>query len=286
VANARNKNVDTTHLSWESTADRLIFHRDTQAHFLRWSHVLKHLQNSKNRGKSKILELGCGKELPLPRLLYSNRCVPSAYCGVDYRKNLDQPDMLKKVIADGKYNFKTIAGQDAATVTLEQIGFTPDVIVSFECLEHVEPAHIRRILKHARSLLSDDGVFFMSTPCWDPSVGAADNHVSEVTFEAMSALLQDVGFVVKNVWGTFASIKDYEDALIREYGDAGRLMFNKLRDYYDTNILANIFAPLFPQYSRNALWELEKADKIRKPQLTAIDGQWTSSDKWEELAHD
>jgi len=288
MANASGRKVDTTHLSWEQTAERLIFHRDTQAHFMRWSHVLKYLQNSKHRGEARVLELGCGKELPLPRLLYSNKCVPKAYCGVDYRKNLDRPEMLAKVIESGKFNFKLLPSQDAATVSKEQIGFTPDVIVSFECIEHVEPLHARNILLNARYLLATGGVMFLSTPCYDANVGAADNHVSEITYQALGSLLEDLGFTIDGVWGTFASIRDYETALAKQYGKAGTDIFNKLREYYDTNILANVFAPLFPEHSRNALWQLSYDPQTsldrRYPPLADVKGPWTSSAAWATLA--
>lgn len=289
MPNAHGRAVDTTHLSWEATAERLIFHRDTQAHFLRWSHVLKYLQ--KHRGALHILELGCGKEMPLARMLYSNRSLPASYTGVDYRRMV-VPDMLTKVVADGKFNLTLLDQTDAATVN-DPEGGRWDVLVSFECIEHVEPGHTRTILSNALNLLQPDGVFFLSTPCFDPAVGAADNHVSEPTYEALGALIEDLGWVIEGHWGTFASIKDYEPHITKRYGEDVHNAFRLLREYYDTNILANVFAPLFPDKSRNCLWQLRHPDNSRWfgkapparqfPPLETVDGPWTSSEKWQDL---
>ena len=43
-------------------------------------------------------------------------------------------------------------------------------------------------------------------------------------------------------------------------------MFNALKDYYDSNLIANIMAPMFPDASRNTLWVLKrKPGDIKAP---------------------
>ena len=32
-------------------------------------------------------------------------------------------------------------------------------------------------------------------------------------------------------------------------------MYEKLNEYYDSNLLSNLMAPFFPEYSRNVLWK-------------------------------
>ena len=34
-------------------------------------------------------------------------------------------------------------------------------------------------------------------------------------------------------------------------------VFDRLRDYYDSNYLATIFAPLYPHRARNVLWRVK-----------------------------
>ena len=43
--------------------------------------------------------------------------------------------------------------------------------------------------------------------------------------------------------------------------DNEREMFDRLNEYYDSNLVSNIMAPLFPKYSRNCLWVLKKKSK-------------------------
>ena len=141
--------------------------------------------------------------------------------------------------------------------------------------------HCRRLLANFGALLEPEGTLFLSTPCYDADVGAAANHVNEMTYLAFGALLEDIGWQIKGHWGTFASMRDYKDELPQEE----KKVFDKMRDYYDSNYLATIFAPLYPQYSRNCLWELTwKPGASRQfPDLRDVEGRWGSSEKWREL---
>ena len=57
-------------------------------------------------------------------------------------------------------------------------------------------------------------------------------------------------------FGTFASIRDYKPLM----NDWQTKMFEALKEYYDSNILSNIMAPLFPAKSRNTLWILKRKE--------------------------
>jgi hypothetical protein len=159
----------------------------------------------------------------------------------------------------------------------------PNTITCFEVLEHVAPEHSRRMLNKIFELLEPEGTAFVSTPCWDPDVGAANNHINEMTYEALGGMIEDVGFAIEGVWGTFASIKDYKD----ELGEH-KNTFDQLRLYYDTNYLATIFAPLFPHRSRNCIWQLRKNPNNetwnrRFQSLRDVDTRWSSSEDWRQL---
>ena len=125
----------------------------------------------------------------------------------------------------------------------------------------------------------------MSTPNWDPRVGAAANHVNEMKHEALGAMLQSCGWYVRKVYGTFASIRDYKDKLFETY-PGSETVFNKLREYYDVNMLAVIFAPLFPAEARNCLWILEKYHGQEQHVYELFPwpaGPWSSSELWEDM---
>jgi hypothetical protein len=142
--------------------------------------------------------------------------------------------------------------------------------------------------------LDKAGTAYISTPCFNGS--AAENHINEMTYQALGGLLEDLGFAILEHYGTFASISDYQKQLMDDSGHGSYTAegvltafgaFNELRSYYDTNVLATIFAPLYPQFSRNVLWVLSNSvpeGYVRKFQpLKKAAKPWSSSEQWETL---
>ena len=289
MANERGKSIDKTHLSIDTAEERGFIHRDYIAHCLRWSHVIKWLNIKQRYKRARILDVGCGKEVPMAKTLYSSRYIPEKYVGVDVNK-LDYPAMFTST---NKFPLTLFDETDFGVyesqreVSKEFAPHGPNVIVSFEVLEHVEPEHSVRLLVAMYQTLAtyaDDGfvpTVFISTPCWDPHVGAAANHVNEVKYQVLGSVLEELGFTVKNVYGTFASQKDIEPKMFHEKPSVESL-YEELKAYYDSNYIATIFAPLFPEVSRNCLWELTaEPTAFRKfPPLAEIPGPWSSSEKW------
>lgn len=277
MANVRGKAIDNTHLSIDQAEARGFLHRDYIAHCLRWSHVCRHLNSKQLYKTADILDIGCGKEVPLAKLMYSSRLIPEtgSYTGIDVNK-LSVPDMFHT----GKFDIELIGQTDVCEHDFG--GSTFRVITCFEVMEHVEPEHTLRMLKTIESLLEDDGEAFLSTPCYDHFTGAAANHVNEMSYTAFGALIEAAGLNVKASYGTFASIKDYESSLTPEM----HALFSRLRAYYDSNYLATIFAPLFPDKSRNALWHVTKSSQefSWSPQFPSIkelaDKKHSSSNTW------
>jgi hypothetical protein len=116
----------------------------------------------------------------------------------------------------------------------------------------------------------------------------------------MGALVEDLGYNIVGVWGTFASIRDYKSELGNwTYYYKGenkaltcdlRPLFEVMSEYYDTNLLSNFFAPAFPANSRNCLWHLRKKqgdDAAQKRMFSALSmapEPWTSHPDWRDLA--
>jgi 2-polyprenyl-3-methyl-5-hydroxy-6-metoxy-1,4-benzoquinol methylase len=291
---------DKTHLSIDLAEERQLVHRDYIAHCLRWSHTLKLLHKENAYKTAVILDVGCGKEMPLAKALYTNKMSPTLYIGVDINK-MTVPDMLQ----DKKIPIKLFAETDfcaigyfppdqAVPADTPAISSRPDFITSFEVLEHVTPAYCRAMLTHMRNLIKPTGKIVISTPCYNGE--AAQNHINEMTHEALGAMLEDLGFSIDAHYGTFASISDYKNQLgnasVVELEDGEKILtilgaFEKLREYYDSNLLSIIFAPLFPEGSRNCLWELSKnqADGyVRKfPALADVAEPWSQHAKYREL---
>jgi len=278
MANARGKEIDNTHLSIDQAEARGFIHRDYIAHCLRWTHVSKYLHLQARYKTARIIDVGCGKDMPLARMLYTSRLAPEKYLGIEYNK-MDIPDMFK----NSSFKPDLVSGVDFTTVVIEKMMTTFNYSTCFEVLEHVEPIKAIAILDHLPQFLTEDAVSWFSTPCWDEKVGAAANHVNEMTYEAFGSLLEEMGYKILRHWGTFASIKDYKNEL-----NHLQTTFEKLREYYDSNYLATIFAPLFPHKARNVLWETQYVGKLKleerlfKP-INKLEGRLGSSDKWRDL---
>ncbi len=297
----KNRQFDKTYLSIDAAEERHLQHRDLICHSLRHSHTIKHLLKNHLYKESIILDVGCGKEMPQAKMLYVNKLTPALYVGVDMNR-MEIPDMLKgKKIPIRLFTETDICSLGVADVGLEVLDAEgrpnghrrPDLITCFEVFEHVVPSYGRKMLEHARDLMEPSrGTILISTPCWNGS--AAENHISEHLYLAFGAVLEDVGFSIDAHYGTFASIRDYEDTLRKdsETDDPSVVTiheaFARLREYYDSNMLAIIFAPLYPQYSRNCLWRLshsQPAGYERKfPLLKDAPTPWSQHPDWRDLA--
>lgn len=274
------REFDKTHLSIDTAEERVLIHRDYIAHCLRWSHVIKFLYGQRRYQTAKILDIGCGKETPLAKALYANKMSGAAYCGVDLNK-IEMHEMLQKAVDNSKLDVYLKPTTSVLDLTLGNIPFRPNIITNFETFEHMNPAAARRSLEVCYSLLSDDGDMFFSTPNWNGK--AAANHINETTYEGMGWVLQDVGFQIDDCFGTFASIADYKDDL--EY-DGFSTVFERLREYYDTNFLSTIFAPLYAENSRNVLWHCRKSGSQTNWKFEKPTAQFSQHPDWEALIND
>lgn len=281
MSNERGKSVDSTYLSLDTAERRGFIHRDYIAHCLRWSHVIKRMSERKAYERAIVLDVGCGRELPLAKTLYSGRHIVKRFLGVDVGPINDE---AVAIFDSGKFPLDVWENTDVCSIGREDLeGVRPNWVTCFEVLEHVEPLHMLKMLRHIRELMDPDGVAFFSTPCWDLRTCAA-NHVNEMRYEALGAIFEREGWQIRNIHGTFASQTDYMDKL----EPAHRTVWEALRDYYDSNLLACIFAPFYPAYSRNCLWELHPIPTLPggnafRP-IEEVPTPWGSSEHWRDMA--
>tara|TARA_R100000458_G_C8239473_1_gene218944 strand:- start:227 stop:1000 length:774 start_codon:yes stop_codon:yes gene_type:complete len=252
-----NREIDKTHLSIEQAEERGFLHRDYIAHCLRWSHIVKHLGKGQAYKTAKILDIGCGKETPLIKTLYTMRMTPEVYVGVDFNKPTHQEIHDKIYDKMGGGNFELIWNCDASIkYRFANLDFYPTLITCFEVLEHVTPEKVIGILTNIKSVSNSKTDIFISTPCFNGK--AAANHINEMTYEEMKEIFLLEKFELVNHWGTFASQKDIEPVLYETGPNDLTIAYQYLKDYYDSNLLSVLFAPLYPRYSRNCLWHLRK----------------------------
>jgi cyclopropane fatty-acyl-phospholipid synthase-like methyltransferase len=248
------KKYNTTDLDPVTTFERHVFHRDQFAHYLRWTHILKEAKIGET-----IVDFGCGKG-NLLEVFYRNKFKCKKFIGIDIRK---------QTIESAKEKFKPVDWAEFITDDLiypkeDYSKFQADKVCTFEVVEHVGKQNIDSFLKNFKSCGNENAIYYLSTPNYDEKVGAAGNHTYDSGDERGIAIQEfshlelqehlEKHFVIVKKYGTFASIRDYKPLM----NDWQLHMFNSLKEYYDSNLLSNLMAPLFPEQSRNTLWILKQ----------------------------
>jgi 2-polyprenyl-3-methyl-5-hydroxy-6-metoxy-1,4-benzoquinol methylase len=234
-----------TQLDPEAVFERHVYHRDQFAHYLRWTHILKVIAP-----KATVLDVGCGSANML-QVLYHNRHVPDLYMGIDVRKQMIAINVEKYA----HLKWAKFMALDFCQENVRSLG-TFEYITCFEVLEHIGKENAPQFLANLCKQMDKSTHLFVSTPCYN-GIDVADNHVingqvGEFTFDEMKALLKEF-FNIVNVWGTFASQKDYYEHMSK----ADQITFKELSQYYDSNLVSVLFAPLYAEYSRNCIWEVQ-----------------------------
>ncbi len=256
------RNYDTTRLNLDWAEERLILHRDYVAHCFRWSAVVKLLMKGARYKNEILLDVGCGVEMPLPRLMYSNRITDFAYIGVDMNP-LVMHKTIKQAVDNSRVEVQLFGERDAGLITEKELEFMPPTLCTmFEVAEHVQPRILIRLLKNVYKLIAHNADFLCSTPCFDGT--HANNHINEMSYSTFGWVLEQCGFTIQNKYGTFASKAVVKPAVDKDYPG----IYEKLGEFYDSNIMSNIFAPLYPDKSRNVMWFCKKTGVPSKLFLT------------------
>ena len=242
-----------TQLTPQHEFERHIYHRDQFAHYFRWSHILKVAKIGQT-----ILDFGCGTGEML-EVFYRNKFRPKQYLGLDIRKQTIDENNERFA----KLDFAEFRQCDLCQDELD-LGQTFDIITCFEVMEHIGHDNADAFLDNIAFHCDENTRIYLSTPNYDPKVGAAKNHTlkhddgTEEIGEWDHFDLQDKlseYFDIEAKYGTFASMKDYKEEIA---GDWRQVMFDELKKYYDVNMISVIMAPLIkPEHARNCLWVLK-----------------------------
>lgn len=223
--------------------------RDYSAHFFRWAFAKRMIQKT-----DRVLEVGCGPDVPLQKLLFRNMMPYAAfYVGTDLNP---LPKITNQHVSlhEG-FDFTKRWGE------LKDLHGPFDVAVHLEVIEHMKVEHGRKMLKGIFSLLKPGGLMIMSTPVYD-GVRHAANHIHEYTIEELDREVRKAGFVVEKRYGTFMDVKEIKKARALaedlHFSAAVRAVYDALAPYYSNDHLACFFAPLYPDHARNNLWLARK----------------------------
>jgi cyclopropane fatty-acyl-phospholipid synthase-like methyltransferase len=249
------KHYNTTDLDPVTTFERHVFHRDQFAHYLRWTHILKETKIGET-----VVDFGSGKG-NLLEVFYRNKFKCKKYTGIDIRKQTIK-------LAQEKFSMVPWAEfivDDLVKPKTDFTKFKADKVCSFEVAEHVGKQNIQKFLKNFKACGKQTALYYLSTLNFDEKVGAAGNHtydsgddrgvaVQEFGHKELEKEILKAGFTVHKKFGTFASSRDYKPLM----NDWQKKMFNALKEYYDSNLISNIMAPMFPEHSRNTIWILKQ----------------------------
>ena len=243
---------DRSHLSPEH-AWRL--GRDYLAHCLRYGWPMEVIRQKFGAGV-RILEMGCGKELPLFRALTCDHSAmthykPSLYVGADLNDIKYRPVVtgIRSVILPN-----TNVIDDPSSVPDDPF----DVVITFEVLEHMDKPDGLRFLDAVVEYASrrpkregKPGTILLSTPVNNGMI--AKNHVYEWTRSELRRAWWRRGCMVVAEYGTFTNIIDLMEVLTAEE----RVVWNRMVSYHSPHTLSCFFATCHPEVARNIAWHVE-----------------------------
>ena len=229
-----------------------VVHRDYLAHCLRWGWVAREV-----RFGDFILDAGCGQDVSMYDVLagtktfatnpdYDTKDRPE-YVGVDLNKIKKKCGAAWATIV-GELNF----AEDREC--REKLPFWGqfDVVVSLEVIEHMMPANGDKYLEACRDALAPGGHMYLSTPVFNGK--AAKNHIHEYGIQELHDKIVRAGFEVVDRWGTFMSWNDFN----RVATDEQKVDAARIRDYVGGEVIACMYASLYPNEARNNAWKCRK----------------------------
>lgn len=233
------RRFDTTQLKESGYAHQV--HRDYAAHYFRWGFVKNFVKNGMS-----VLEVGCGQDMPLPRVLNGSLSnVPGQYVGVDMNK---LPRALEWNWIDTREQFDFTTRYKEI---IKEFGLF-DVVVCYEVIEHMSKEDGGRLLDGIRACMKAEGVALISTPVYNQKHMAA-NHIHEYEFKELREHFENHMLVVSGVYGTFMT----SQAIKRVCTPQEKELIEKLHEFYSWDVLANFLAPKYPEAASNCCWVLK-----------------------------
>lgn len=228
--------------------------RDYLAHCIRYGFPMKVVKEHFGAGV-RIMEMGCGKLIPLFRTLTCDHSAvkfykPSKYCAVDLNSIQYHPrvDGIETAI---------LSKCNAVDEPQKVPDWVFDMVVSFEVLEHMDKADGERFLdgmvRYARrkpEAGEGDGMILLSTPVNGGFI--AKNHIYEWQRSELRRAFEKRGCEVLAEYGTFSNLRELDEAM----DDTEREVWNRMSEYHSPHVLSCIFSAMHPEAARNIAWKV------------------------------
>lgn len=242
---------DTSQLTEANRGE--VVHRDYLAHCLRWGWARRFVEAA-GRGTARVLDVGCGRDCPLARVLnFPPGARPAYYLGVDYQA-VDRAPGDRWVETLGGFDFVE-RWREVRDAALDEGGLF-DLVVCFEVIEHMKKEDGLRLLDGLAGCVAPAGAdrlagkVLLSTPAFNGKAAAA--HLHEWRVDELREAFVGAGLDVVGRYGTFASYPDIK----RAADPADLALLETCRQFYSDDVAACFLAPKYPDASRNVAWVL------------------------------
>lgn len=247
------RDFDTTHLSPENSWG---IGRDYIAHALRYGWPMNVIREHLQAG-ARILEMGCGAEIPMFRTLCGDASAvkyykPSVYCGADLNKVRYKPNTK---------GCETIILEETNIVTnpeaVPEHAFPFDLIVSFEVIEHMDKVPHGDIFLDQMFRFARQGpagtrcLLLVSTPVNDGQI--ARNHIYEWRRNELHMGFARRGGKVLRQFGMYSNLRP----LLKALTPAEIEVWNSMADFHSPHMLSCFFSVNHPEVARNIAWLVE-----------------------------
>lgn len=228
-------------------------HKDYLGHIFRWGFASKFV----NR-KVKVLDVGCGQEMPFARSLggANPNSVPKLYVGCDLNK-IKAPVTRKNFITKDEFNFIT------GYRKLNRDYGPFDVIVNFEVFEHMQMKFGRKMLRGFRKCLAKDGRLIFSMPVYSDRYKMARNHINELRKGEIEDELHRAGFKIIAQFGTFGNWHDLKKVASEEEIE----LYKTLGKFYGNELLGCFLSPKYPEAARNITHICVHKDNLQEEEI-------------------